>query len=367
MMGRRMTMLKLSDRQWKPFTIGDYFTVMGTTTIPPQKLILCGNTPRVTCMAGNNGLDDTYQNKPTEDGDVLTIDSATTGAIAYQPYKFIATDHVEKITLKNGRTMGHLCGLFLKVVIEMAIKDKYGYGYKFSQSRIEHQQIFLPTTPEGTPDWQFMHDYMYEQERLKIRSLIKHLTKQYNINEQYLISHTLNATFKDVKWGVFTVGNFFDVILAKGDLKPKDLQEGKCPLISAGKTDNGLEMMFNNKKTKSDWLPKNSITFDMFGNCFVQPFPFYAVGHGRVNICVPKSPLPFHTLTFIATCMNKEQYQFSYNHAAYTYVVNRLKIHLPITSSGTPDWDFMEAYIRLHEQTILKKSLTILQHLYPLI
>ena len=81
--------LNLNSIEWQNFTISDIFKVCGTTTTHPSKLQLNGKTPRITCAATNNGLDNVYANKATESGGVLTIDSATTAYIGYQETDFI--------------------------------------------------------------------------------------------------------------------------------------------------------------------------------------------------------------------------------------------------------------------------------------
>ncbi|MBF1667416.1 MAG: restriction endonuclease subunit S [Scardovia wiggsiae] len=90
-------MERLSEKEWSTETIGDAFSVSGTTTTHPSKLVANGSTPRITCASVNNGLDNCYGNEPTEQGGVLTVDSATVGTVLFQPSDFIATDHVEKI------------------------------------------------------------------------------------------------------------------------------------------------------------------------------------------------------------------------------------------------------------------------------
>ncbi|AKG14084.1 restriction endonuclease subunit S [Moraxella bovoculi] len=176
-----MNKLKLTDREWGEFFIGGekgLFLVTGTITTHPSKLINGGHTPRITCAATNNGLDGTYQNTPTEKGGVLTVDSATIGYVAYQHYNFIATDHVEKISLENKRISKRI-GLFLTTAITNACQGKYGYGYKFSQKRIKKQIIKLPIDNQGNPDWQFMEDYIKQIEKDKIKTLLSYLN-QYN-------------------------------------------------------------------------------------------------------------------------------------------------------------------------------------------
>ncbi len=86
----------LAGVEWREFKIGEIFHISGTITTHPSGLLAGGKTPRITCAATNNGLDNVYKNLPTEKGGILSIDSATIGFVAYQENDFIATDHVEK-------------------------------------------------------------------------------------------------------------------------------------------------------------------------------------------------------------------------------------------------------------------------------
>lgn len=158
----------LKNREWKEFLIGKLFKTSGTITTHPSKLLKGGQTPRITCSATDNGFENTYKNEPTEKGGVLTIDSATIGFVSYQESNFIATDHVEKISMKNGEKLNRYVGLFLVRAITSAIGEKYGYGYKFSQSRIKKQTILLPVNSAGQPDYAFMESYMRELEKKKL-------------------------------------------------------------------------------------------------------------------------------------------------------------------------------------------------------
>jgi len=158
----------LKAREWHEFVIGEVFDVSGTTTTQPCDLIKKGNTPRITCAASNNGLDNFYKNQATEKSGVLTADSATTGFVSYQGYEFIATDHVEKLSLKNGKLISRNLGIFLKSIIEKSIHGKYGYGYKFSQARIKKQKILLPVNQKGEPDYEYMEAYARSIENQKL-------------------------------------------------------------------------------------------------------------------------------------------------------------------------------------------------------
>ncbi len=170
-------MLKINDRKWKEFKIEELFDVGGTVTTKPQDLKLNGFVPRITCAAVNNGFDGLYKNEYTEEKNVITIDSATIGAVFYQPYNFIATDHVEKLKLKK-HLMNRYIGLFLKSAIDKAKGTKYDYGYKFSQTRIKRQTFELPVDKNGNPDYDFMEKFIKEREEKKRNDYLEYVKKR---------------------------------------------------------------------------------------------------------------------------------------------------------------------------------------------
>lgn len=168
-------MKTLEQCRWGTFKIAELFVIKGTKTTHPSNLVPNGRTPRITCAATNNGLDDFFDNEPTEKGGVLTIDSATVGYVGFQPYDFIATDHVEKLVKKDGTKLSRYVGLFIKMAIDKACGTKYGYGYKFAQQRIKRQILQLPTTQTGEPDYEFMEEYMREKEKMLLAKYQEYL------------------------------------------------------------------------------------------------------------------------------------------------------------------------------------------------
>ncbi|MGI6392011.1 MAG: restriction endonuclease subunit S [Candidatus Izemoplasmatales bacterium] len=163
------------DKEWKEFKIKELFDVSGTVTTHPTELISDGKTPRITTAASNNGLESFYRNKATEKGGVLTVDSATIGYVSYQYSDFITTDHVEKISFKGERFIPKTIGLFLKTCIDKSKGEKFGYGYKFSQFRINRQIISLPVDKNGEPDYAYMNKYI----------LIQQIKEQYKVINYY--------------------------------------------------------------------------------------------------------------------------------------------------------------------------------------
>ena len=150
---------ELAEKTWKPFNMADVFCVTGARVTDPKSLIPEGTVPRVSCGKSNNAIEGTYQNLPTEEGNVLTVDSATVGNIHYQQVPFFSSGHIEILKLRE-RNMNVFIGLFLASSISFAITGKYNYGYKFNKARIRRQIILLPTDDSNNIDYDYMEKYM---------------------------------------------------------------------------------------------------------------------------------------------------------------------------------------------------------------
>lgn len=149
------------------------------------------------------------------------------------------------------------------------------------------------------------------------------------------------------KWQWFKVGDIFSVELSKGDIKYNLCLTGNVPLVSAGETNNGIVGYIDNN---GDGIAKtfdgNKITIDMFCNAYYQNNTFFSVSHGRVNILTPLFDMNKYHAMFIVALINKEKYRFSYGRAVYSTETGNIKIKLPVTKDGKPDWEFMENFIK---------------------
>lgn len=150
--------MQLNTQKWKWFKYTDLFSISGSRTTPVEELESYGKGeyPYVTTQAVNNGIEG-YYNYWTEKGGVLTVDSAVLGFCSYQEKNFSASDHVEILTPLF--EMNRNVALFLTTLINKE-QYRYSYGRKCSQIKLRNARIKLPVTTEGTPDWQFMEDYI---------------------------------------------------------------------------------------------------------------------------------------------------------------------------------------------------------------
>ena len=150
--------IEFSKVEWKYFFINQLFDVEGSKSFNKQEAEEYGSgaNPYVCTSAENNGVEGFY-NISTEEGNVLTIDSATIGSCFYQPKKFIASDHVEKLIPKF--PMNKYLAMFIVTIINLE-KFRYGYGRKFAQIRINETKIKLPANKKGEPNFEFMSQYI---------------------------------------------------------------------------------------------------------------------------------------------------------------------------------------------------------------
>ncbi len=230
-----MSKLRLDDVEWGEFNIGGEFGIFkvgGTITTHPSNLKSSGNTPRVTCSATNNAVENFYCNIPTEKGGVLTVDSATEGYVSYQLNDFIATDHVEKIFLED-KKINKFIGLFLKSCIDKSKLGKYGYGYKFSQKRISRQKIMLPIDSKGNPNWQFMEDYVKQEMKEQSQKVVSYY-------ENKLLKLAFELLDLEVEWKEFKIKYIFEVYTGR-DIIISKLKEGKYPVVTHSLENNGIQ------------------------------------------------------------------------------------------------------------------------------
>ena len=150
--------LSVNTLKFKNFQLDDIFEVTGTKTTPLLELAEYGKGefPYVTTQATNNGIDG-YYDYYTEEGNVLTIDSAVIGFCSYQKEKFSASDHVEKLIPKF--KMNEYIAFYLTTILNKE-QYRYNYGRKASQNRLKTAKIKLPINGNGQPDFDFMENYI---------------------------------------------------------------------------------------------------------------------------------------------------------------------------------------------------------------
>ncbi|MBF1712125.1 MAG: restriction endonuclease subunit S [Streptococcus intermedius] len=329
------------------------FGVSGTTTTHPTVLKPDGKTPRITCAATNNAVDDFYDNLPTEQGGVLTVDSATIGYVSYQENDFIATDHVEKIFFENGKKISKNIGLFLKSVIEKSCENKYGYGYKFSQSRIKKQIIMLPIDSQGQPNWQFMEDYIKQEQKQRAQKVIDYY-------ERKLVELASDVVGLDkVEWKTFRFTEVFQEIQRGKRLTKANQIDGTKPYVSSTAENNGVDGFIGNDVGVREF--ENVLTLansGSVGSTFYQQFKFVASDHVTA---LKSDKADKYAYLFLSSVVKRLEEKYSFNREINDARIKREKIILPADKHGNPNFQYMSDFVKELE---LDKVQEVLEYIY---
>ncbi len=178
--GKRLNELKntkpvepISNKKWGEFYLYDIFAEIQRGKRLKKGDHLKGKTPYVSSTALNNGVDNFIGNKEKVRvfANCLTVaNSGSVGATFYQPYKFIASDHVTKL---ENRKFNKYTYLFISNLIER-LGVKYSFNREINDKRIKREKILLPINSEGKPDYEYMENYMKQLELKKINSYLKY-------------------------------------------------------------------------------------------------------------------------------------------------------------------------------------------------
>lgn len=326
-------------KNWKQFRLGDFFEIeRGTSRV--MRNLLDGDIPIIAAARADQGVAGFYDVQ-AEYSDEITIscNGVGCGSVFYHRGPFAITG--DSAVMKAKFTLSENMKLFVTAVCDSLFSVKYSYAEKCNPAGLLDELISLPVMFDGAPDWAYMDAYMSEimQKEKVYADQLASLTA-----EAVADGHVLDTS----AWRAFRIEELFEIELAKGDIQPKQIDEGDVPLVSAGNEDNGVAAMINVFGDGiSEIFPRGCITVSMFGKTFYQSEPFYAVSHGRVNILRPL--LSFSDLAglFIAGCFNRQFCdKFGYAAMCTRTRLQKETVTLPVTMSGDLDLSFMERYMQ---------------------
>lgn len=157
----------------------------------------------------------------------------------------------------------------------------------------------------------------------------------------------------------FKVGDLFDGSTGDTDLKKEHLDSQGYPVVTAGVDNLGIA---GYSSTNAKVLPANTLTVDMFGNCYFRPFEYKMVTHARVfSLSLKDGQLTPETGLYICTMFNWLRSKYNYSNMCSYKKIKAESIQLPV-KPGTDevnyteddiDWAFMESYIHELEESYI--------------
>jgi hypothetical protein len=170
------SVVPLSEKEWKEFKATDIFNDIQRGRRLKKDDHKSGVMPYVSSTGINNGVDGFVGNE--EDvrifSNCLTLaNSGSVGTTFYQPFSFVASDHVTKLENSN---FNKYIYLFI-ANITSRFSEKYGFNREINDTRIKKEKILLPVNSKNEPDYVFMENYMKELENGKIKQYLEYKTE----------------------------------------------------------------------------------------------------------------------------------------------------------------------------------------------
>ena len=327
-------MLQLSDREWAEFKIGELLTLKVAKSNDKGKLEV-GTVPFVGRSNDNNGLQGFYDAPNVTRGKCITLGMVGTFRAFWQENDFAASQNI--LTLR-APWLNRNTALFICNIIEIAIKGRYSYGNSIKAGTFWDTILNLPVDDNGQPDYDFMEQYIAERE------------PDYSWATQ-CIEPNAELSLTDREWAEFRVGDLFNIKTGKAYNKNKiNVADKGLRHISRATSNHGIDCYINLDSIdgivtyEGNCVTVSSIPYTD-GTCAFYQDKIFCCGVG-VNIITHELMTP-ELGQFLCTCINHAvvgKYGM-----ARSLSINMLKdeiINLPITQDGTPDYDFMERYIK---------------------
>ena len=329
--------MNLNVESWKEFIIEDYFDVFLSSG--DLKLDDCepGNIPLISSGSTNNGVVGYIDEKGDGKAQIFKANCITVDMFCnafYQDKDFYAVSHGRVNILCPKFKFNLQIGLFICSLIKKE-QFKYSYGRAVYSSEIARMIIKLPSVENGLPDWDFMEQY--------IKSLNHKPLSTANRGGYGL--HTLGVE----KWKEFCLGELFSEMYkaeahVKGEFECYDvLHNNTIRFISRTEMNNGCDCyVLNDKLTGIE--SGNAISIgDTTATCFYQAEDFVCGDH--MVIC-RADWINKYTALFIISILMLDKQKYSYGRAFKMELISNTMLKLPATSEGTPDWRFMENYMK---------------------
>ena len=341
--------LKLTDREWSTFRIDEILDIEKCKCSKVSSFSK-GPTPYMGATNRNNGVLSFVEKKHTmiTKGNCLAFICDGEGSIGLSIYKY--EDFIGSTTVKVGRSeyLNKYVGMFLTTVAD-TVRSKYNFGYKRNTEHLSAEILQLPIQTNGTPDWAFMETYMRQVEDELLSEV---LPKQ----EEQLLEHIISlSALEDREWKEFYFSDVFTRIQRGKRLKKDDHIEGTTPYVSSTATNNGIDGFVGNKERVR--IFSNCISLansGSVGSAFFQEFEFVASDHVT---SLQKEGIDEYAYLFMLPIISRLSEKYSFNREINDLRISRERLMLPVQTDGTPDWEFMSAFMKKVEQDTLSGAL----------
>lgn len=162
------------------------------------------------------------------------------------------------------------------------------------------------------------------------------------LNSQALLNQKLKL--QTTNWKSFELADLFKISASRDGLVGDYNTGSEVPYISSTEYKNGIIQFVDSEPTNN----AGTITANRGGSVglfFYQPAD-YIVTPVDVRILTPKFKINKFVALFMTTIFRREKYRFNYSRKMGSDRLSKMKVSLPATLNGQPDFAYMESYIK---------------------
>lgn len=301
-----------------------------------------GNIPLVSARKVNNGVKGFVSNpkKTISGGNVISLNNDGDGGAGlayYQPMDFALDTHVTALHPKENIPPDALLYMTTSISKQHAI---FGHGRSISLSRAKRLRNMLPVSGQGGLDYAYMSEYVNKK-----RTIMQKRYREYIASRIAELGQTTAvASLAEKEWRTFVIQDIAEVYSGH-DIYAQERTDGSTPLITAVGTNNGIGYFVGNE---NDSRAERSISVVRNGASVAKAFYHkYSALYGndcrRMQLKYSESEFVNLFITHVIGMQNKA---FSYSRKLGTERLLNLRIMLPITDDGAPDYKYMEQYTK---------------------
>lgn len=231
------------------------------------------------------------------------------------------------------------------------------------KDKVSETVVALPVIESPVPnhkytvddiDWQYMRERIAELERERIAELDAYLIAtgldDYELTDED--KRTL-AVSKEAELGKFSLGGeggLFNIYSPKKRFNANTVQfGGKYPYVARGSSNNGIRGFIT--EDEQYLSPAKSLSFGQdTATVYYQPDAYFTGDKIKVMVLNNRELTPELAEYFIAA-IAKAFSNFAWGQNSFNEsIIKSTEIVLPVKSDGTPDFDYMERYIRAVEK-----------------
>lgn len=356
--------------KYQEFLIGDLFDIESSK----RKINACDveisskGFPYVVRTSQNNGIRGYIDENPAflNEGNTISF-GQDTATIFYQPTPYFTGDKIKILKLRN-HVLNEKIAQFLLCVMRKAFSNFSWGSSSFDEEVIKKMAILLPVNDSGKINYTFMEEYMDQLSKESVldsaRFLADKNTGSYELSEAERALMTRRVQYKD-----FRIGDLFEKLPApyKGKNRKQDnvsktlTSEFNLPLINCKWGNNGI-MYYGRESDFTYYENVLSIIYNgppTVGTVYAQER--IGVYTDSYLVALKKEIMPVMTMMlclYLKTAIEKSIHDTKYSRADKATWENKVEndsITLPITKDGTPDFEYMEQYMRIQEKMVLRE------------